>query len=188
MSFASRSCSRGKFWRHRAADAWPRRRFTRRIRAGSSSATSMVIYGSGRPPRGPSDVVVRRRHALRSSPRPRARGSPADQTGRSTARAEVPDARHRQRAHALARRAAARRCCSRFSTSAISTCAAGVTTAREVGGDFEKSSAGRRRATRIAIVAPRILVYPVRQQGPHRDRRAEIRAWIRDIKDAAPTA
>jgi hypothetical protein len=55
-----------------------------------------------------------------------------------------------------------------------------VTTAREVGGDFDKSKRGRRRATRTPSSRrdPRL---PVRQQGATGSP-AEIRAWIRDIK------
>jgi imidazolonepropionase-like amidohydrolase len=58
--------------------------------------------------------------------------------------------------------------------------AAGVTTAREVGGDFDKSKKWQAESNAHSIVAPRILVYPFVNKG--RGSPAEIRAWIRDIK------
>jgi imidazolonepropionase-like amidohydrolase len=59
--------------------------------------------------------------------------------------------------------------------------AAGVTTAREVGGDFEKSKRWQAESNAHAIVSPRILVYPFVSKG-RSGTPAEIRAWIRDIK------
>ena len=59
--------------------------------------------------------------------------------------------------------------------------AAGVTTAREVGGDFEKSKRWQAESNAHTIVAPRILVYPFVSKG-RTGTPAEIRAWIRDIK------
>jgi hypothetical protein len=59
--------------------------------------------------------------------------------------------------------------------------AAGVTTAREVGGDFEKSKRWQAESNAHAIVSPRILVYPFVSKG-RTGSPAEIRAWIRDIK------
>ena len=59
--------------------------------------------------------------------------------------------------------------------------AAGVTTAREVGGDFEKSKKWQAESNAHTIVAPRILVYPFVSKG-RTGSPAEIRAWIRDIK------
>src|SRR3954465_13015253 len=58
--------------------------------------------------------------------------------------------------------------------------AAGVTTAREVGGDFEKSKRWQAESNAHSIVAPRILVYPFVSKG-RTGSPAEIRAWIRDI-------
>src|SRR6187399_67463 len=58
--------------------------------------------------------------------------------------------------------------------------AAGVTTVREVGGDFEKSKRWQAESNAHRIVAPRILVYPVVSTG-QRGTAAEIRGWIRDI-------
>jgi imidazolonepropionase-like amidohydrolase len=59
--------------------------------------------------------------------------------------------------------------------------AAGVTTAREVGGDFDKSKRWQAESNAHSIVAPRILVYPFVSRG-RTGSPAEIRAWIRDIK------
>jgi imidazolonepropionase-like amidohydrolase len=58
--------------------------------------------------------------------------------------------------------------------------AAGVTTAREVGGDFEKSKQWQRESNAHTIISPRILVYPVVSKG-RTGSPAEIRSWIRDI-------
>jgi imidazolonepropionase-like amidohydrolase len=60
--------------------------------------------------------------------------------------------------------------------------AAGVTTAREVGGDFERSKRWQRDSNSHAIISPRILVYPVVSKG-RMGTPAEIRAWIRDIAE-----
>ena len=59
--------------------------------------------------------------------------------------------------------------------------AAGVTTAREVGGDFAKSKRWQAESNAHTIVAPRMLVYPFVSKGKN-GTPAEIRAWIRDIK------
>jgi imidazolonepropionase-like amidohydrolase len=59
--------------------------------------------------------------------------------------------------------------------------AAGVTTAREVGGDFDKSKRWQAESNAHTIVAPRILVYPFVNKG-RTGAPSEIRAWIREIK------
>src|SRR6266853_229987 len=59
--------------------------------------------------------------------------------------------------------------------------AAGVTTAREVGGDFDKSKRWQAESNAHTIVAPRMLVYPVVSRG-RTGSPAEIRSWIRDIR------
>lgn len=59
--------------------------------------------------------------------------------------------------------------------------AAGVTTAREVGGDFDKSKQWQAESNAHTIVAPRILVYPFVSKG-RTGSPNEIRQWIRDIK------
>jgi imidazolonepropionase-like amidohydrolase len=58
--------------------------------------------------------------------------------------------------------------------------AAGVTTAREVGGEFDLSKRWQAESNAHTIIAPRILVYPVVEKGRY-GRPAEIRAWIRNI-------
>jgi imidazolonepropionase-like amidohydrolase len=57
--------------------------------------------------------------------------------------------------------------------------AAGVTTARELGGDFDKSKRWQAESATNSIVSPRILVYPVVQKGRF-GTPAEIRAWVSD--------
>jgi imidazolonepropionase-like amidohydrolase len=59
--------------------------------------------------------------------------------------------------------------------------ASGVTTAREVGGDFDASKRWQAESNAHTIVAPRILVYPFVSKG-RSGSPAEIRAWIREIK------
>ena len=59
--------------------------------------------------------------------------------------------------------------------------AAGVTTAREVGGDFERSKRWQAESNAHRIVSPRILVYPFVSKG-RTGSPAELRAWIRDVK------
>jgi imidazolonepropionase-like amidohydrolase len=58
--------------------------------------------------------------------------------------------------------------------------AAGVTTAREVGGNFEKSKVWQADSNAHAIIAPRMLVYPVVSKGRF-GKQDEIREWIRDV-------
>jgi imidazolonepropionase-like amidohydrolase len=57
--------------------------------------------------------------------------------------------------------------------------AAGVTTARELGGDFDKSKRWQAESAAHTIVSPRILVYPVVQKGRY-GTPAEIRNWVRN--------
>lgn len=59
--------------------------------------------------------------------------------------------------------------------------AAGVTTVRDVGGDFEASKKWQAASDAHTIASPRILVYPVVAKG-RAGRPSEIRAWIRDMK------
>jgi imidazolonepropionase-like amidohydrolase len=59
--------------------------------------------------------------------------------------------------------------------------AAGVTTVREVGGDFDKSKRWQAESNAHTIVSPRILVYPFVSKGRNGSP-AEIRTWIRDVK------
>ena len=72
--------------------------------------------------------------------------------------------------------------------------AAGVTTAREVGGNFEKTKQWRAESAAHTIVAPRIVLYPMLanllQRGPgvQSDAGRLPRARARRPKSAAPTA
>ena len=66
--------------------------------------------------------------------------------------------------------------------------AAGVTTAREVGGDFEKTKAWRAESAAHAIVAPRIVLYPmianlVKPGETFNRSPAEYRALVRQAKE-----
>src|SRR2546425_3297964 len=66
--------------------------------------------------------------------------------------------------------------------------AAGVTTAREVGGDFEKTKQWRADSAAHKIVAPRILLYPMlanllKKDEPFNQSPAEYRALVRQAKD-----
>jgi imidazolonepropionase-like amidohydrolase len=66
--------------------------------------------------------------------------------------------------------------------------AAGVTTAREVGGDFEKTKLWRAESAAHRIVAPRIMLYPMlanllKQGEPFNQTPAEFRALVRRAKD-----
>jgi imidazolonepropionase-like amidohydrolase len=58
--------------------------------------------------------------------------------------------------------------------------AAGVTTAREVGGDFDRSKRWQAESKAHSIISPRILVYPVVSKG-QTGSPAEIRDWVRGI-------
>ncbi len=60
--------------------------------------------------------------------------------------------------------------------------AAGVTTAREVGGDFAKSKEWRAQSAAHDIVAPRIIVYTRPSLGPQRSPE-QIRAGVREAKE-----
>ena len=59
--------------------------------------------------------------------------------------------------------------------------AAGVTTVRDVGGDFEKSKRWQAESNAHTIAAPRMFVYPFVSKG-RTGSPAEIRAWIRDVQ------
>src|SRR5262249_33769137 len=66
--------------------------------------------------------------------------------------------------------------------------AAGVTTAREVGGDFEKTKKWRAESAAHTIVAPRIVLYPMlanmlAKDEPYNGSPAEIRTLVRRAKE-----
>jgi imidazolonepropionase-like amidohydrolase len=137
----------------------------------------MVIYGSVRPPYGPVDVVVEDGViAYIGMPGGRVAGS-ADAVIDGTGKYVMPGIVnthmhwHEERQPGMAQPIQYER---------NLYLAAGVTTAREVGGDFEKSKRWQAESAAHTIISPRILVYPVVSKG-RMGTPGEIRAWIRDI-------
>jgi imidazolonepropionase-like amidohydrolase len=141
---------------------------------------AMVIYGNAKPPYGPVDIVVQ--DGLISSI-----GDPSGAATSSQTTDAVIDATgkyvmpgivnahmhwHEERQPGIAQPIQYER---------NLYLAAGVTTAREVGGDFAKSKRWQAESNAHTIVAPRILVYPFVSKG-RTGAPSEIRAWIRDIK------
>jgi imidazolonepropionase-like amidohydrolase len=140
---------------------------------------AMVIYGSGRPPFGPADIVVEDgRIATIGSPGGQI-ARPADAVIDATGKYVMPGIVnthmhwHEERQPGMPQPIQYER---------NLYLAAGVTTAREVGGDFDKSKMWQAESAAHGIISPRILVYPVVSKG-RTGSPAEIRAWIRDIKD-----
>jgi imidazolonepropionase-like amidohydrolase len=143
---------------------------------------AMIIYGNAKPPYGPMDVVVEGGRIADIVPS----GATAALAARSSADALI-DATgkyvmpgivnahmhwHEERQTGIPQPIQYER---------NLYLAAGVTTAREVGGDFDKSKRWQAESNAHSIVAPRILVYPFVSKGKN-GTPAEIRAWIRDIK------
>ena len=137
---------------------------------------AMVIYGNRRPPSGPFDVVIDDGRISSVAP-PGTDGSDAviDGTGKYVMPGIVNTHMHwhEERQPGMPQPIQYER---------NLYLAAGVTTAREVGGDFDKSKRWQAESDAHKIVAPRILVYPVVSRG-RTGSPAEIRAWIRDVKD-----
>ena len=139
----------------------------------------MVIYGSARPPYGPVDILVEdgfdRLHRHPPADRaPRGADAVIDATGKYVMPGIVNTHMHwhEERQPGMPQPIQYER---------NLYLAAGVTTAREVGGDFDKSKRWQAESNAHTIVSPRILVYPVVSKG-RTGTPAEIRAWIRDIK------
>ena len=148
---------------------------------------AMVIYGNAKPPYGPVDIVVQDGLIAYIGP---ADASPASSTAIPTTPRSadtVIDATgkyvmpgivnahmhwHEERQSGIPQPVQYER---------NLYLAAGVTTAREVGGDFDKSKRWQAESNAHTIIAPRILVYPFVSKG-RTGSPAEIRAWIRDIK------
>jgi imidazolonepropionase-like amidohydrolase len=141
---------------------------------------AMVIYGNAKPPYGPVDIVVQdgliayigtTSDAVSSS---RSSDDVIDATGKYVMPGIVNAHMHwhEERQPAIAQPIQYER---------NLYLAAGVTTAREVGGDFEKSKRWQAESREHTIISPRILVYPFVSKG-RTGAPAEIRAWIRDIK------
>ena len=139
----------------------------------------MVIYGSGRPAYGPADVVVEDGRisyiAVPSSPMVRPADAVIDGTGKYLMPGIVNTHMHwhEERQPGMPQPIQYER---------NLYLAAGITTAREVGGDFDKSKRWQAESDAHTIVSPRILVYPVVSKG-RTGSAADIRAWIRDIKE-----
>jgi imidazolonepropionase-like amidohydrolase len=138
----------------------------------------MVIYGSGRPAFGPADILVEGgRIAFISQPSSQV-VRPADVVIDGTGKYVMPGIVnthmhwHEERQPGMPQPIQYER---------NLYLAAGVTTARELGGDFDKSKAWQAESNAHTIISPRILVYPVVNKG-RLGAPAEIRAWIRDIK------
>jgi imidazolonepropionase-like amidohydrolase len=139
---------------------------------------AMVIYGSARPPSGPSDVVIEDGIITYVGPvgsRLPTSDAVIDGSGKYVMPGIVNTHMHwhEDRGPGLRQPIQYER---------NLYLAAGVTTAREVGGDFDKSKRWQAASNTHSIISPRILVYPVVSKG-RLGTPAEIRAWIRDIKE-----
>src|SRR3954469_8391551 len=138
---------------------------------------AMVIYGSAKPPYGPVDVVVENGViAFIGTGSSRLGGADAviDATGKYVMPGIVNTHMHwhEERQPGMPQPIQYER---------NLYLAAGVTTAREVGGDFDKSKRWQAESNAHSIVAPRILVYPVVTKGQF-GKADEIRTWIREMK------
>src|SRR5260221_13626337 len=137
---------------------------------------AMVIYGNAKPAYGPVDIVVQDGliSYIGSAPTTRAASDTViDGTGKYVMPGII-DAHmhwHEERQPGVAQPIQYER---------NLYLAAGVTTAREVGGDFDKSKRWQAESNAHTIVSPRILVYPFVSKG-RTGSPAEIRARIRDI-------
>ena len=137
----------------------------------------MVVYGSGKPPYGPMDVTVE--DGLIAEVRPARTDAPAnadviDGTGRYLLPGLVNTHMHwhEERMPGVPQPVQYER---------NLYLAAGVTTARELGGNFEKSRRWREESAAHRIVAPRIVLYAVPSRGK-RGTPDEIRAGVREAK------
>ena len=148
---------------------------------------AMVIYGSGKPPFGPVDIVVQDGLIAYIGPHdgmpsqsmaipttPRSSDTVIDATGKYVMPGIVNAHMHwhEERQSGMPQPIQYER---------NLYLAAGVTTAREVGGDFDKSKRWQAESNAHTIISPRIVVYPFVSKG-RTGSPAEIRAWIRDIK------
>src|SRR5215472_15203327 len=142
---------------------------------------AMIIYGNAKPAYGPMDIVIedgRIASILPSDGRQRAATAASDTVIDATGKYVMPGIVnahmhwHEERQPGIPQPIQYER---------NLYLAAGVTTAREVGGDFDKSKRWQAESNAHTIVAPRILVYPFVSKG-RTGSPSEIRAWIRDIK------
>ena len=147
----------------------------------------MVIYGSARPPYGPVDIVVENGliSYIGTTAGSSSNGTRSDAVIDATGKYVMPGIVnthmhwHEERQPGMPQPIQYER---------NLYLAAGVTTAREVGGDFDKSKRWQAESNAHTIISPRILVYPVVSKGrtgsPGRDPRLDPRHQA----DAAPTA
>jgi imidazolonepropionase-like amidohydrolase len=141
---------------------------------------AMIIYGNAKPPYGPMDILVEdgRIAAITPSAGVRPSGQASDSVIDATGKYVMPGIVnahmhwHEERQPGIPQPIQYER---------NLYLAAGITTAREVGGDFEKSKRWQAESDAHTIVAPRILVYPFVSKG-RTGAPGEIRQWIRDIK------
>lgn len=138
---------------------------------------AMVIYGSAKPPYGPADLLVEdgRIASIWSPPGTFAPSADAviDATGKYVMPGIVNTHMHwhEERQPGMPQPIQYER---------NLYLAAGVTTVREVGGDFDKSKRWQAESAAHTIISPRILVYPVVSKG-RLGTPGEIRAWIKTI-------
>lgn len=139
---------------------------------------AMVIYGNGRPPFGPVDVVVESGLITRVGDVTTGTGRIPDAVIDATGKYVMPGIVnthmhwHEWRVPSIPQPVQYER---------HLYLAAGVTTVREVGGNFRKSKRWQAESDAGTIVSPRILVYPRPNLGPTRSPE-EIRAGVRQAK------
>jgi len=138
---------------------------------------AMVIYGSGKPAYGPVDIVVEG-GLIASIGNAAGTAGPQDAVIDATGKYVMPGIInahmhwHEERQPGMPQPIQYER---------NLYLAAGVTTAREVGGDFDRSKQWQAESNAHRIISPRILVYPMVSKG-RTGSPAEIRAWIREMK------
>ena len=138
----------------------------------------MVVYGTGKPPYGPMDVLVEDGRIAQIRAARGDRGLPAEAIIDGTGRYLLPGFVnthmhwHEQRQPGLVQPIQYER---------NLYLAAGVTTARDLGGDFDKSKRWREESERNAIVSPRIVLY-ARPSFGRSGTPDEVRAGVREAK------
>ena len=138
----------------------------------------MVIYGSGRPPFGPVDVVVEDGLITRVGDRTTGAARSADAVIDGTGKYVMPGLVNTHM-HWHEWRVASIPQPIQYERNLY--LAAGVTTVREVGGNFRKSKRWQAESDAGAIISPRILVYPRPDLGLERTPE-QIRAGVRQAK------
>src|SRR5436853_1940119 len=145
---------------------------------------AMVIYGNAKPPYGPVDIIVQDGliSFIGTTSESATPSRPSDAVIDATGKYVMPGIVnahmhwHEERQPGVAQPIQYER---------NLYLAAGVTTAREVGGDFDKSKRWQAESNAHTIIAPRILVYPFVNKG-RTGAPSDIRAWTRDIKQRGP--